>query len=86
METRPAPTRDAQGPKTSRLARRIVWASRFFALVLFSGVLVSLLEVRAGMLVILMIPLIFFVNFMRVGKPLPSDGASVDDDHDDAPS
>ena len=68
-----------KGPKTSRLARRIVWASRFFALVLFSGVLVSLLDVRAGMLVILMMPLIFFLNFMRVGKPLPSDGASADD-------
>jgi len=73
-------------PRTSRLARRLLWASRFFTLVLFSGVLVSLLDVKAGIAVILVMPLLFFINFVRVGKGLPSDDASADDSDPEAPS
>lgn len=68
-----------KGPKTARLARRIVWATRFFALVLIAGTLVSLLDVRAGTAIILIMPLVFFVNFIRVGKRLPSDAGRGDD-------
>ena len=75
-----------KGPQPSRLGRRLVWASRFFALVLFSGVLISLLDVKAGMVVILIMPLVFFANFIRVGKHLPSDSASADDADPEAPS
>jgi uncharacterized membrane protein len=75
-----------KGPRTSRLARRLVWASRFFALVLFFGVLISLLDVKAGLAVILVMPLIFFTNFVRVGKRPPSDDASADDTDPEAPS
>jgi uncharacterized membrane protein len=69
-----------KGRKTARLARRIVWATRFFALVLILGVLVSLLDVKAGIAVILIMPFVFFVNFTRVGKRLPSDAVSGDVD------
>ena len=75
-----------KGPRTSRLARRLVWGSRFFGLVLFSGVLISLLNVKAGIIVILVMPLVFFANFMRVGKHLPSEGTSADDADPEAPS
>jgi uncharacterized membrane protein len=49
-------------------------------------VLISLLNVKAGMVVILVMPLVFFANFMRVGKHLPSDGAYADDADPEAPS
>ena len=75
-----------KGPKTARLARRILWASRFFALALFSGVLISLLDVKAGLAVILAMPLVFFVNFVRTTKRLPSDDASADDTDPEGPS
>ena len=75
-----------KGPKTSRLARRLVWASRFFALVLVSGVLVSLLDVKAGIAVILVMPVLNFMNFVRVGKRPASDDASADDTDPEAPS
>jgi uncharacterized membrane protein len=68
------------GPKTARLARRIVWTSRFFGLVLIVGVLVSLLNVKAGIAVILVVPLIFFLNFIRIGKRSHPDAGSGDDD------
>jgi len=72
------------GPRTSRLARRIVWTARFFGLVLISGVLVSLLDVKAGIAVILVVPLIFFLNFLRMGKRLPSDSTPADKDDSEA--
>lgn len=75
-----------KGPDTVRLARRLVWASRFFALALFSGVLISLLDVKAGLAVILAMPLVFFVNFVRTTKRLPSDDASADDTDPEGPS
>jgi len=75
-----------KGPRTSRLARRLVWGSRFFGLVLCSGVLISLLNVKAGVVVILVMPLAFFANFLRTGKHLPSDGESADDADREAPS
>lgn len=75
-----------KGPKTARLARRLVWGSRFFALVLFSGVLISLLDVQAGIAVILVMPLLNFMNFARIGKRLPSDDAPADDADPEAPS
>ena len=62
-----------KGPKTARLARRLVWASRFFALVLCLGVLVSLLDVKAGIAVILVMPLLHFINFVSIGKRPPAD-------------
>ena len=74
-----------KGPKTARLARRLVWASRFFALVLVSGVLISLLEVKAGIAVILVMPLLNFMNFVRVGKRPASDDAPADDTDLEAP-
>jgi len=75
-----------KGPKTARLARRLVWASRFFALVLVSGVLVALLDVKAGIAVILVMPLLNFMNFVRVGKRPASDDAPADDTDLEAPS
>ena len=75
-----------KGPKTARLARRLVWASRFFALVLCLGVLVSLLDVKAGIAVILVMPLLHFMNFVRIGKRPPSDDLSADDADPEAPS
>jgi uncharacterized membrane protein len=57
-----------RGPKTARLARRLVWATRFFALVLVSGVLVSLLDVKAGTAVMLIMPFVFFANFVRANS------------------
>jgi uncharacterized membrane protein len=75
-----------KGPETSRLARRLVWATRFYALVLLVGVLISLLDVRAGIAIILVMPLLFFMNFVRIGKRPPSGDPSVDDADADAPS
>jgi uncharacterized membrane protein len=74
------------GPNTSRLARRIVWAARFFGLVLVVGVLVSLLDVKGGIAVILVMPLIFFLNFIRIGKGSPADSASADESDPEASS
>lgn len=54
-----------KGPKTARLAHRIVWGTRFFALVLVAAVLVSLLHVKAGTALILVMPFVFFANFVR---------------------
>jgi uncharacterized membrane protein len=75
-----------KGPKTAKLGRRLVWASRFFALVLFLGVLISLLDVKAGIVTILITPLVFFVNFIRIGKQQAAGGASADDADPEAPS
>jgi hypothetical protein len=55
-------------------------------LVLFAGVLVSLLDVKVGIAVILVMPLVFFVNFVRIGKRPASDDASADDADPEAPS
>ena len=68
-----------KGPETAGLARRLVWVTRFFSLVLFAGVLISLLAVKAGLAVILVMPLVFFANFIRTTKRVPSDDASADD-------
>jgi hypothetical protein len=57
---------------------------RFFGLVLISGVLVSLLDVKAGIAVILVVPLIFFLNFLRIGKRLPSDSTPADNNDSEA--
>lgn len=54
-----------KGPKTAKLAGRIVWATRFFALVLTLGVLVSLVHVKLGTALMLVIPFVFFANFAR---------------------
>lgn len=75
-----------KGSQTSRLGRRIVWAARFFGLVLSLGVLVSSLDVKAGMLVILIMPVIFFLNFVRLGKRSPEDSASADESDPEASS
>jgi uncharacterized membrane protein len=75
-----------KGPKTARLARRLVWASRFFALVLCLGVFVSLLDVKAGIAVILVMPLLHFMNFVRIGKRPPADDPSAGDTDPEAPS
>jgi hypothetical protein len=45
---------------------------------LIVGVLVSLLDVKAGTLLILVVPLIFFTNIVRLGAPSPTDSASGD--------
>lgn len=68
-----------KGPRTARLAQRLLWASRFFSLVLLVGVLVSLLDVKAGIAVILVVPIVFFVNFVRVGDRSPVDDESAGD-------
>lgn len=66
--------------KTASLGRRLVWGARFFGLVVIAGVLVSLLDVKAGIVVILIVPLVFFVNFIRMGKPSPSGAPATDTD------
>ncbi len=71
-----------KGSETSRLGRRLLWAARFYGLVLILGVFVSLRDVKAGTVVILVVPLIFFFNFLRIGKRSPSDPAPA---HDDGP-
>ncbi len=72
------------GPETSTLARRIVWTTRFFGLVLIVGVLVSLLNVKAGIAIILVVPLVFFFNFLRLGERSPSDPAPAHDNDPEA--
>jgi uncharacterized membrane protein len=67
-----------KGPRTKRLAQRLVRSSRFFGVVLVLGVLMSLLDVKAGMLVILFMPVLFFGNYVRMGNQLASEDASVD--------
>lgn len=51
--------------QTARLARRIRWGARFYGLVLLAGVLVSLLDVKAGILIILVMPFVYFFNLCR---------------------
>jgi len=46
--------------------------------VLIVGVLVSRFDVKAGTLLTLIVPLIFFANFPRPGPPWPADSASGD--------
>lgn len=75
VAARPETHKDAH---TARLSRRMLWGVRFFGLVLIAAVLISLLDVRAGIVVILVMPFVFFVNFMRLGKRPPSDLASSD--------
>ena len=62
-----------KGPKTARLARRLVWATRFFGAVLVVGVLVSLLHVKAGTAVMLVMPFVFFANFVRGEESSPEE-------------
>lgn len=60
--------------KTALLALRIRWGTRFFGVVLIAGVLVSLLDVRAGVLIIFVMPFVYFLNFLR--DPLGSESKS----------
>jgi uncharacterized membrane protein len=57
--------------KTALLARRVRWGTRFFGVVLIAGVLVSRLDVQAGILIILVMPFVYFLNLLR--DPLGSD-------------
>jgi uncharacterized membrane protein len=59
---RPAMHKDED---TALLARRFRWGIRFFGLVLILGVLASLLNVRAGILIILVWPFVYFWNLVR---------------------
>ena len=63
---------------TARLSLRMRWGVRFFGLVLIAAVLISLLDVKTGIFVILVMPFVFFVNFMRLGKQPSSDSESSD--------
>jgi hypothetical protein len=69
-----------KGSRTVGLGKRIVWGARFFGAVVIAGVLVSLLDVKAGIVVILIVPLVFFINFTRIGKGSHQAAASTDDD------
>jgi uncharacterized membrane protein len=66
-------------PHTQALARRLMWRARFFGAVLISGVLLSLLNVRAGILLILLIPTVYFINSIRDPLRIPGEPASADD-------
>ncbi len=57
-----------KGPETARVAHRIVRATWSFALILVAGVLVSLVDVKAGTLTILTMPVLFFANFAHLRK------------------
>ncbi len=57
-----------QGPETAHLARRLVWATRFYALVLITGAGVALIDVKAGIVTLLIMPFVFFLNYVRVGR------------------
>ena len=70
VAARPETHKDSHTP---RLARRMLWGVRFFGLVLITAVLISLLDVKAGIFAILVMPIVFFVNFTRLGKGSPSD-------------
>lgn len=52
-------------PNTPMLARRLRWGTRLFGVVLTCGVLVSLIDVKAGTAIILIMPFVFFFNFSR---------------------
>lgn len=52
-------------PHTPMLARRIKWGSRFFSAVLIGGVVVSMIDVKAGTAIILIMPFVYFFNFSR---------------------
>jgi uncharacterized membrane protein len=62
VAARPETHKDENRP---RLAQRIRWGTRFFAAVLTTGVLVSLLDFKVGILIILLMPFIYFLNFFR---------------------
>jgi uncharacterized membrane protein len=64
--------------ETALLAGRIMRAVRFFGLVLVSAVLISLLNVQAGILVMLFVPLVFFYNYVRNPLQSPIDPPSAD--------
>jgi uncharacterized membrane protein len=66
---------------TPGLVRRMRWGTRFFAAVLTTGVLVSLLDVKAGILIILLMPFIYFFNLFR--DPLGSCASSQSRDQGD---
>jgi uncharacterized membrane protein len=51
--------------QTAKLGRRIVWRLRFFYIVLAGGVLLSLVDVKLGILLFLLLPIIHFYNFSR---------------------
>ena len=56
--------------ETAMLTRRFRWGTRFFGAVLILGVLVAALNVRAGILIILLMPFVYFWNLLR--DPLAS--------------
>jgi len=59
-----------KGAKTASLARRARWGARFFSLVMILGVLISLLDVKAGTALFLVMPAVYFYAFIR--DPLAS--------------
>lgn len=67
------------GSETKKLAGRLVWGSWFFTFILILGVFVSLFNVKAGTAVILLVPFVFFINFLRVRKSSVP-GTTPDDD------
>ncbi len=66
------------GATTLRLGRRLVWGARFFGGVVIAGIVVSLLNVKAGIVVILIVPLVFFANFIRMGSTPEEDQPGAD--------
>jgi hypothetical protein len=54
-----------KGPQTATLAARMRVEVRAHAAVMVVGVLVALLDVRAGTLVFVLIPFVHFYNFLR---------------------
>ena len=54
---------------TTRLARRIARGARIFAAVLLLGVLASLVHVKTGTALMLLMPFVFFVDFVRDRPP-----------------
>jgi len=74
VAVRPEIHKDAE---TAMVARRIRRGARIFALILISSVLVSLLDVRAGILLVLFMPIAYFFNLTR--DPLGTSGAPSDE-------
>jgi uncharacterized membrane protein len=54
-----------KGPKTAALARRTKLGARFFAMVMIAGVLISLLDVKGGTALFLVMPIVYFYAFVR---------------------
>ncbi|HSN83739.1 MAG TPA: TMEM175 family protein [Polyangiales bacterium] len=74
VAARPEIHKDAE---TAMVARRIRRGARIFGLILISSVLLSLFDVRAGILLVLVMPVAYFFNLIR--DPL---GTPVDPSHE----